>query len=283
MPTLLCGLDCFDVQPPCTAESAAHKFLAALGPALEEGRPDVEVYRLERLAPRTLLSACDLVLCRLPAWHFSVSHLEALHTELEELQQAHKDLEQNFSRAKEALATLTAGAAVSEQAWENSKGSSMADALCMLSCEQPQRSSSPEVRRSLPVVGNSSGLVPRAPSRQHENDGSGQGPGEPRSDNTWGNAACSLLACRRDPRAESAGDCGRRSPQPQSSAVVYEAASSPSWCRGSEALERTLSSLFPSACQRPADQQESAAASPSPARSPAEVDTTRVEQPGKLR
>jgi len=109
MPTVLCGLGCFDVPAPCTIGDVARDFVASLDPALEAAGCLVEVYRLERvLAPEVPVGQEDLVLCRLPAWSFDLTALEELHQELEELQVAHEGLKAQYASVTEALLAANA-------------------------------------------------------------------------------------------------------------------------------------------------------------------------------
>mmetsp|Transcript_68963 Transcript_68963/g.197800 ORF Transcript_68963/g.197800 Transcript_68963/m.197800 type:complete len:226 (-) Transcript_68963:224-901(-) len=112
MPTLLCGIDAFELQTggsAGTAAGAAREFCAALGPALDDCRAGgVEVYRLERLNMDAPLASRDLVLCRLPSWRFDVNALEAMHRSLRELRQHHEELLVKLSRTSEALSSLSA-------------------------------------------------------------------------------------------------------------------------------------------------------------------------------
>jgi len=106
MPSVLCGLGCFDVAGPTTAGVVAGEFLASLDPALETAGCAVEVYRLQRVAPETPLTAEDAVLCRMPSWQFELSDLEDMHAELEDLRNANETLKAQYSSVKDALLAL---------------------------------------------------------------------------------------------------------------------------------------------------------------------------------
>jgi len=102
MPSVLCGLRCFDVLSS-TAGDAAREFSAALAPSVDCG---VEVYRLERLSIDEPLSAEELVLCCIPGWHFDFAALESLHGDFESLQEEHEGLQIQYSRTHEAFLAL---------------------------------------------------------------------------------------------------------------------------------------------------------------------------------
>lgn len=106
MPSVLCGLDALDVAGATTAGVVAGEFLASLDPALEAAGCAVEVYRLQRIAPETMLTAEDAVLCRVPSWHFELSDLEDMHAELEDLRSANETLKVQYSSVKDALMAL---------------------------------------------------------------------------------------------------------------------------------------------------------------------------------
>jgi len=106
MPSVLCGLGGFDVAGATTAGIIAGEFLASLDPALETAGCAVEVYRLQRVAPETLLTAEDAVLCRMPSWHFKLSDLEDMHAELEDLRNENETLKVQYSSVKDALMAL---------------------------------------------------------------------------------------------------------------------------------------------------------------------------------
>jgi len=91
MPSVLCGLACFEEDSLSTA---------------------AEVYRLELLAPEAPLGASDSVVCRLPAAQFDISAIEELHKRFDDLDVEHRNLQIQYSRAQEALLALSAATEV---------------------------------------------------------------------------------------------------------------------------------------------------------------------------
>eukprot|EP00927_Polykrikos_kofoidii_P034932 TRINITY_DN29524_c0_g1_i2.p1 TRINITY_DN29524_c0_g1~~TRINITY_DN29524_c0_g1_i2.p1 ORF type:complete len:317 (+),score=55.15 TRINITY_DN29524_c0_g1_i2:94-951(+) len=116
MPTVLCGLPCFDAPALSTAGAAAQEFFSSLNSALEGAVCAVEVYRLERLEPEAQLAAEDTVVCYVPGWGFDFSSLEDLHNELEELRGENDTLLMQNSRTNEVLVSLNYAVEAAEAA-----------------------------------------------------------------------------------------------------------------------------------------------------------------------
>lgn len=114
MPSLVCGLDCFALPMPATADSIAREFAASFHPSLPDAAASsIEVYRLEPVPCDATLAAEELVLCRVPNWSFDLAALEALHQQLEDLREQHQELQVQYARAREALIALTSSAEAS--------------------------------------------------------------------------------------------------------------------------------------------------------------------------
>lgn len=116
MPSVHCGLKCFDLPVASTAADVAREFSASLNPALalDGSSCRVEVYRLQPLALDAELSPDESVVCRVPGWQFDFPALEELHRNLEELRSEHDDLIVQYGRTKEALISLSASVEASE-------------------------------------------------------------------------------------------------------------------------------------------------------------------------
>jgi len=106
MPSVLCGLACFEEDSLSTAAEAGKAFSEAFNWDLDGSA--VEVYRLELLSPEAPLGASDAVVCRLPAARFDVSAIEDLHKRFDDLDIEYRNLQIQYSRAQEALLALSA-------------------------------------------------------------------------------------------------------------------------------------------------------------------------------
>lgn len=116
MPSVFCGLKCFDVPVASTASGVAREFSASLNPALALDRAGcpVEVYRLEPLALDAELALGERVVCSVPGWQFDFPALEELHRHFEDLRSDHEDLIVQYGRTKEALISVNASVEASE-------------------------------------------------------------------------------------------------------------------------------------------------------------------------
>lgn len=107
MPDVLYGLNCFQVPVHSTSRSVAQEFSAALDLATAETSCcEVEVYRLERLALDAQLAPEDMVVCRLPSWHFDLGSLEDLHRQVDDTRAEYETLQTQYARMEDAFIAL---------------------------------------------------------------------------------------------------------------------------------------------------------------------------------
>jgi len=86
MPSVLCGLPCYQNESPATVQDVVGAFSEMLClPKNAEGA--VEVYRLQRLAPADELAPSDTAVCIVRGWDTNMETLEELHQRCKELQQ----------------------------------------------------------------------------------------------------------------------------------------------------------------------------------------------------